>query len=197
MRLVRPLALVTLFLLVLSGCARVARLSAVSSRSPIAAAAELATLSTSRVPSTDGQCVTCAPAVLGALTAEESKTVEMRIADLKALGGPCSSYGAVLERSYRGGQITIRPYMWRVGTQLTSGEARPDGAIVLAREIDPLNVGLRSFDELVWSMEHEAVHIAFNLASGRDGGGDRADEYVRSCKREQSAVSSGASGHLR
>jgi hypothetical protein len=88
----------------------------------------------------------------------------------------------VLEKSYRGGRITIRPYMWRVGDRLTSGEAQPDGTMTLAREIDPLNVGVRTVDDLVWSMEHEAVHIAFNITTGVEAGEDRANPYVRACR---------------
>ena len=73
--------------------------------------------------------------------------------------------------------------MWRVGAQLASGEARPDGAIYLAREIDSLNVGRRSFDELVWTMEHEAAHIALKLDAPFDRApGDRADAVVRECR---------------
>ena len=118
-----------------------------------------------------------------AFAPEETQALERRIADLKSKGGVCSSYAAVLERSYRSGQITVIPYMWRVGTQLTSGSARPDGSMILAREIDPLNVGVRSFDDVVWTMEHEAAHIAFNLDSPLDRvPGDRADQLVRLCR---------------
>jgi len=118
-----------------------------------------------------------------ALTDAEGRALEQRIADLKARGAPCATYAAVLERSYRAGQISLRPYMWRVGAQLASGEARPDGVIVLAREIDPLNVGRRTLEELMWTMEHEAAHIAFNLDSAFDRGpGDRADAVVRGCR---------------
>lgn len=67
------------------------------------------------------------------------------------------------ERRYRNGRITIGSDVWRVGEQLISGEAHPDGATFLARETDPRNVGVRSFDEVVWTMEHEAVHIALEL----------------------------------
>lgn len=109
--------------------------------------------------------------------------LEQRISALKAKGGDCAAYAVVLEKAYRSGQITIRPYMWRVGMQLASGEAHPNGDIFLAREIDSLNVGRRTFDELVWTMEHEAAHLAFNLDSPLDRGpGDRADAVVRSCR---------------
>ncbi|MBK8058493.1 MAG: hypothetical protein IPK33_11695 [Gemmatimonadetes bacterium] len=43
-------------------------------------------------------------------------------------------------------------------------------------------MGRRTFDDLVWSMEHEAAHLAFNLDSPLDRGpGDRADAVVRAC----------------
>jgi hypothetical protein len=116
------------------------------------------------------------------LPADVTNAVESRLADLKQRGGVCSQYGDVLEKSYRSGRITIRPYMWRVGDRLTSGEAQPNGTMTLAREIDPLNVGVRTVDDLVWSMEHEAVHIAFNITTGVEAGEDRANPYVRACR---------------
>ena len=72
--------------------------------------------------------------------------------------------------------------MWRVGSQLTSGEAKPNGEMILAREIDPLNVGVRTLDDLLWTMEHEAVHIAFRVEN--DVATDRADTYVRACREK-------------
>ena len=111
-----------------------------------------------------------------------TRAVETRIADLKARGGTCSRYGTVLEASYRRGRITLRPFMWRVGSQLASGEAKPNGDMTLAMEIDSLNVGVRTVDDVLWSMEHEAVHIAFDLASGVEASEVEADRYVRSCK---------------
>ncbi len=108
------------------------------------------------------------------------RAVEKRVAELKVRGGNCSSYGAVLEASLKSGQITIRPFMWRVGSQLASGEARPNGEMILAREIDSLNVGLRTLDDLLRSMEHEAAHIAFKI--GNSFTEDHADDYVRACR---------------
>jgi len=108
------------------------------------------------------------------------RAIEKRVAELKTRGGVCSSYAAVMESAHRSGQITIRPYMWRVGPHLTSGEAKPNGEMVLARNIDSLNVGLRTVDDLVRSIEHEAVHIALRLEN--DLVGDRADDYVRACR---------------
>ncbi|HEX6048047.1 MAG TPA: hypothetical protein VFZ21_02220 [Gemmatimonadaceae bacterium] len=118
------------------------------------------------------------------LSPDLARAIESRIADLEARGGVCSQYGAVLDRSYRSGRITIRPYMWRVGKHLTSGEAKPSGEMTLAREIDPLNVGVRTVDDVVRTMEHEAVHITFDLRDGLEGGEDDANRYVRACRSE-------------
>ena len=118
------------------------------------------------------------------LPPELARAIETRLADLGVRGGVCSQYGAVLERSYRSGRITIRPFMWRVGAQLTSGEAKPNGEMTLAREIDPLNVGVRTVDDVIRSMEHEAVHIALDLRDGLEGGEDDANRYVRACRSE-------------
>lgn len=120
---------------------------------------------------------------------EIARALERRLADLEARGGVCSQYGAVLERSYRSGRITIRPYMWRVGTHLASGEAKPNGEMTLAREIDELNVGLRTVDDVIRSMEHEAVHITFDLRAGLEGGESDADRYVRVCSAESRRTS--------
>ncbi|MGQ0640883.1 MAG: hypothetical protein ACT4P6_08985 [Gemmatimonadaceae bacterium] len=128
-------------------------------------------------PLIDGTCASCSATPPDA---QLTRAIEKRVAELKARGGVCSSYAAVLESSYRSGQISIRPYMWRVGSYLTSGEAKPNGEMVLAREIDSLNVGLRTLDDLVRSMEHEAAHIAFKVDN--DLTSDRADEYVRGCR---------------
>jgi hypothetical protein len=127
----------------------------------------------------DSSCADC-----NALSSrhELAQAVETRIGDLKARGGDCSRLGAVIEASYRSGQITLRPYMWRVGSHLASGEARPNGAMVLAREVDSLNVGVRTVDDVLWTMEHEAAHIAFDLASGSDATEEKVNQTVRACK---------------
>ncbi|MEP7384056.1 MAG: hypothetical protein ABI910_20420 [Gemmatimonadota bacterium] len=118
-----------------------------------------------------------------ALNPSEVATLEKRIAELRQRGEPCSTYADVMDRSVRSGQISMRPYMWRVGAQLASGQARPDGAMVFAREIDSLNLGMRPFDKIVWTIEHEAAHIAFGLDSPLDRvPGDRADAYVKACR---------------
>ena len=116
------------------------------------------------------------------IPSEINRAVETRIADLKARGGDCSQYGTVLETSYRSGQITLRPYMWRTGSHLTSGEAKPNGDMMLAREIDSLNVGVRTVDDVIWTMEHEAAHIAFDLASGNEASEEKVNQTVRACK---------------
>ena len=116
------------------------------------------------------------------MPAEITRAVESRIVTLKARGGDCSRYAAVLESSYRSGQITLRPFMWRVGANLASGEAKPNGQMMLAREIDSLNVGLRTVDDVLFTMEHEAAHIAFDLASGNEASEDRTNQTVRACK---------------
>jgi hypothetical protein len=136
---------------------------------PVHAAAEL------------GACVECTGASNG-LTPDVSRALESRLAELTQMGGPCAQYGAVLADSYRSGRITIRPYMWRVGERLTSGAASLAGDMILARHIDSLNVGVRTVDDLVWSMEHEAAHIAFRIVTGVETREDRANNYVRACR---------------
>lgn len=126
-----------------------------------------------------GACATC-ESPIG--SAELAQAVERRVAELKARGGSCAVYGEVLERSYRAGQITVRPYMWREGPFLVSGEGKPNGDMVLAREIDSLNVGVRTIDDLLWTMEHEAAHIAFNISNGADAADDLANTRVRECR---------------
>lgn len=123
---------------------------------------------------------------------EVQAALEHRIAELKERGGYCSRYATVLEDSFKQGRITIRPYMWRVGDRLTSGEARPNGEMTLARDIDPLNVGVRTVDDLMWTMEHEAAHIAFNVVTGVGATEDRANPYVRACRSQASISSPGA-----
>jgi len=130
-------------------------------------------------PRADGPCTDCEAIPM---PADVTRAVETRIVDLKARGGTCSRYGTVLETSYRSGRIIIRPFMWRVGSNLASGEAKPNGDMTLAREIDSLNVGVRTVDDVLWSMEHEAVHIALGITSGEEASEVRADRYVRSCK---------------
>ena len=126
-----------------------------------------------------GTCTDCSAIPM---PTEITRAVESRISDLKTRGGDCSRYGTVLESSYRSGRITLRPFMWRVGTHLASGEAKPNGDMTLAREIDSLNVGVRTVDDVLFSMEHEAVHITFALASGIEASEVKANQYVQGCK---------------
>jgi hypothetical protein len=116
------------------------------------------------------------------ITDELSLAIGERIEALARRGGDCARYGAVIERSFRQGQIRMRPFMWRVGTQLASGEAKPTGEMILAREVDSLNVGVRTLDDVVASVEHEAVHIAFGITAG-NGGEDQAAQLVARCRR--------------
>ena len=108
--------------------------------------------------------------------------IEGRIASLKQRGGDCETYGEVLENSLTSGRITLRPYMWREGSNLASAQGRPSGEMTLAREIDSLNVGVRTLGDVLWSVEHEAAHIAFRIPSGDDLSERSADEHVRACQ---------------
>jgi hypothetical protein len=105
-----------------------------------------------------------------------------RVSALKTRGGECATYASVLETSVRGGRVTVRPFMWRVGGRLVSGEARTDGAIVVARHIDSLNVGQRTVEDMMRTLEHEAAHVAFRIANGADAVTDQANDLVRSCR---------------
>jgi hypothetical protein len=124
--------------------------------------------------------IVAAPAA--ALPEDISRAIEGRLADLQRRGGACAEYGSVMERSYRQGRISIRPYMWRVEGRLVSGQASPNGDMVIARDIDPLNVGVRTLDDVLWSAEHESAHIAFRIGSLEWAGLDLADRYVRACR---------------
>jgi len=72
--------------------------------------------------------------------------------------------------------------MWRVGAHLASGEAKPNGDMTLALQIDSLNVGVRTVDDVLWTMEHEAAHIAFDFASGNEATEEKTNQTVRACK---------------
>ncbi|MEP7345124.1 MAG: hypothetical protein ABI877_07650 [Gemmatimonadaceae bacterium] len=101
---------------------------------------------------------------------------------LKSRGGACQVYGQLIEASLVAGRIALRPYMWRVGRNLASAEARPDGDIVVAREIDSLNVGIRKLDDVVSSVEHEAAHVSFAIPSGAESNETSVELVVRSCQ---------------
>ena len=116
------------------------------------------------------------------MTSDVTAAIAARVADLKALGGDCMTYGDVLEMSLAAGRITVRPYMWRVGPNLASASATPGGDMLLAREIDPLNVGVRTVSDVLQSLEHEAAHVAFRLVAGDPASEQLADEHVRACR---------------
>ena len=125
-----------------------------------------------------------APAFPARAALDESLVVRSseRVAALKSKGGECATYGSVLETTLLAGRVSVRDYMWRVDGKLVSGEARTDGAIVVARHIDPLNIGVRTVDDILWTLEHEAAHVAFRISNGRDAIDDQANEVVRSCR---------------
>jgi hypothetical protein len=108
--------------------------------------------------------------------------VSVRIADLKTRGGACQRYGEVLEGSLAANRIVVRPFMWRVGPSLASAQARSTGEIDVARDIDVLNIGRRSLDDVVQSVEHEAAHIAFAIPSGTVWNEGLVDERVAECR---------------
>jgi hypothetical protein len=128
---------------------------------------------------TAAECLHCAGGAIDEALLVRSTE---RAAELRGRGGDCAAYGAVLESSVLGGRVSVRPYMWRVGSRLVSGEARSDGAIIVARDIDPLNLGVRTIDDVVWTLEHEAAHIAFRITNGADAVDDLANARVRSCR---------------
>jgi hypothetical protein len=107
-----------------------------------------------------------------------------RVAELKNLGGECAAYGSVLESSILDGRVSVRPFMWRVGGRLVSGEARSTGDIIVARHIDPMNVGTRTVDDMVRTLEHEAAHVAFRVTNGPSGIVDHANAIVEACRGE-------------
>ncbi len=134
--------------------------------------------------------VACAGCGVDALGDEVIRAVAVRVADLKARGGACQAYGAVLEGSLASQRIVVRPFMWRVGGSLASAQALSSGEIDVARDVDPLNVGRRSLDEVVHSVEHEAVHIAFAIPSGAERNEMLVNERVDGCRSRSSATSS-------
>ena len=109
-----------------------------------------------------------------------------RVAELKSQGGSCAEYASILETSLQQGRVTMRPFMWRVGGKLVSGQASTDGVIVIARHIDSLNVGVRTTDDVIWSLEHEAAHLAFRIPNGTGNPDDGANAVVRGCRERSS-----------
>ncbi len=119
---------------------------------------------------------------------EVIRAVSRRVADLTARGGACAAYASVLEQSLASQRIVVRPFMWRVGTNLASAQALSTGEIDVAREIDALNVGVRSLDDVVHSVEHEAAHIAFAIPSGQRWTEMIVDERVGECRSRSTGV---------
>lgn len=113
---------------------------------------------------------------------ELAAALRARVAELKSRGGDCATYGAVLEDALVSGRIVIRPYMWRVRGNLASAEGESSGEMTLARDIDSLNVGVRTLDDVARSAEHEAVHIAMRIASGDEAREARVQERVQECR---------------
>lgn len=116
------------------------------------------------------------------------RAVAQRVADLKGRGGRCEAYAAVLEGSLAGHRILMRPFMWRVGTHLASAQALSTGEITVAREVDPLNLGVRSLEDVVQSVEHEAAHIAFAIPSGDQWTESQVDARVGECRANRVRV---------
>ena len=172
-------SLLALTTTVLTGACATARSAASATTLSIPAMNEAGSRNGSGSPAAELICAECTAIPM---SSDVTNAIETRLEALKARGGDCSRYGSVLESSYRSGRITLRPYMWRVGRHLASGEAKPNGDMTLAREIDALNVGVRTVDDVVFSMEHEAVHITFALASGVEATEDKANQIVRSCQ---------------
>ena len=121
----------------------------------------------------------CAPVEM---RPEIARAIEARIASLKSTGGTCQMYGEVLERSYTAGLIRLRPYMWRVGGTLASGTARPTGELITALAVDSLNPGVRTLDDVIRSIEHEAAHVALEIPSREPAAEQVVDENVKACR---------------
>jgi len=137
---------------------------------------------------TDASSASC-PGCDGQRSGDEVlHAVALRVADLLGRGGSCQAYGAVLEGSLAARRIVVRPYMWRVGASLASAQALQSGEIDVAREVDALNVGVRSLDDVVHSVEHEAVHIAFAIPSGQEWTESLVNERVGECRPRSARV---------
>jgi hypothetical protein len=130
-------------------------------------------------PAIAAPCIDCGVAPS---EGEVLRAVSVRVADLKARGGACSAYGEVLEESLATKRIVVRPFMWRVGPHLASAQALSSGEIDVAREVDLLNLGRRTLDEVVHSLEHEAAHIALALPSGAAFNEGLVDAQVNECR---------------
>ncbi|HEY3285774.1 MAG TPA: hypothetical protein VGJ96_01490 [Gemmatimonadaceae bacterium] len=170
-RLLRA-SLVACALLTLAACARRRATLAPTPRAPAEPVRVMG-------PVGDGPCADCGPRVADD---EVMRAVATRVADLKARGGSCQAYAEVLAVSLAAQRIVVHPFMWRVGPFLASAQAKSTGEIDVAREVDALNIGRRSLDEVVHSVEHEAAHIAFAIPSGAPFNEALVDERVRECR---------------
>jgi len=160
--------------------------------------------SVASVPAVDGEATPTGAAARSAFcgrctTAPDSeevrRAVAARVADLKARGGACEVYGTVLEGSLAGKRLVVRPFMWRIGLNLASAQALSSGEIDVAREIDPLNVGVRSLDDVVHSAEHEAAHIAFAIPSGQEWTEALVNERVEECRVRSARTGAASARH--
>ena len=59
-----------------------------------------------RLAPNDATCSECGAVPMAT---DVAHAIETRLEALKSRGGDCSRYAAVLEQSYRGGRITLRP----------------------------------------------------------------------------------------
>lgn len=71
--------------------------------------------------------------------------------------------------------------MWRVGLNLASGQAHESGELETSVEIDSLNVGVRTRDDLLKSIEHEAAHVTRPALPRDEGGEAEVDRRVKAC----------------
>jgi hypothetical protein len=131
----------------------------------------------------DAPGISCGACATIPLDSQFIAAIGARIAELKSRGGDCEVYAGVLDHALSNGLITIRPYMWRVGSNLASAQGESNGELTLARDIDSLNVGVRALDDMLLSAEHEAVHIASRIPSGTSVGEMLVDERVRACQQ--------------
>lgn len=133
------------------------------------------------ITTVDARCDECGPVPM---RPEISRAIDSRVATLKSLGGDCAAYAVTLERSLANGKIVLRPFMWRVQGNLASGTARAEdgGMMAIAMEIDSLNVGARTIEDVVASAEHEAAHLTFTALPRDDAGEAEVDRRVRACR---------------
>ena len=127
----------------------------------------------------DVRCDSCGPI---AMRPEIVRALSARAAALQALGGACAEYGATMERALTNGLITIRPFMWRVDDSLASARGHDTGEMHIAAEIDSLNPGVRTVDDIVHSVEYEAAHITFRLLSRQAESEALVERHLSGCR---------------